>query len=246
MVVETRRILLVEDEKSIRSAVAAYLEREGYWVTPAEDGQIALDEFAKRRALRGRIYALHADHGGVGQRRRQFGNEVGRRPAIGVRKHDDIAAGMRAGADQQHGGTLIRDNNQRVVNNFVANIKADSRNQVSLQYASKYVQETIDQSDYHGYTDLIGLEGRHQRNLRQPLPQVHRALNTRSILRGVVRAPFECVALACQHVCCIVGSKRSSLYVDVAHVLNHSGLPVQLIVATGGAGDSEITGLLGP
>ncbi len=32
----------------------------------------------------------------------------------------------------------------------------------------------------------------------------------------------------------IVGSKRSSLYIDVAHVLNHSGLPVQLIVATGG------------
>ena len=42
-------ILLVEDEKSIRSAVAAYLEREGYWVTPAEDGQIALDEFAKHK-----------------------------------------------------------------------------------------------------------------------------------------------------------------------------------------------------
>lgn len=33
----------------------------------------------------------------------------------------------------------------------------------------------------------------------------------------------------------IVGSKRSSLYVEVAHVLNHSGLPVQLIVVTGGA-----------
>jgi two-component system, OmpR family, response regulator RegX3 len=49
MVVETRRILLVEDEKSIRSAVAAYLEREGYWVTPAEDGQVALDEFAKHK-----------------------------------------------------------------------------------------------------------------------------------------------------------------------------------------------------
>jgi 1,2-diacylglycerol 3-beta-galactosyltransferase len=32
----------------------------------------------------------------------------------------------------------------------------------------------------------------------------------------------------------IVGSKRSSLYVDVAHVLNHSGQPVQLIIATGG------------
>jgi two-component system response regulator RegX3 len=48
-VAETRRILLVEDEKTIREAVAAYLEREGYWVTPAEDGQAALDEFAKHR-----------------------------------------------------------------------------------------------------------------------------------------------------------------------------------------------------
>ncbi len=46
---ETRRILLVEDEKTIRDAVAAYLEREGYWVTPAEDGEVALDQFAKHR-----------------------------------------------------------------------------------------------------------------------------------------------------------------------------------------------------
>ena len=45
---ETRRILLVEDEKAIRDAVAAYLERENYWVTMAGDGQVALDEFAKR------------------------------------------------------------------------------------------------------------------------------------------------------------------------------------------------------
>jgi two-component system response regulator RegX3 len=49
MAAETRRILLVEDEKSIRNAVAAYLEREGYWVTPAEDGQIALEEFEKHK-----------------------------------------------------------------------------------------------------------------------------------------------------------------------------------------------------
>src|SRR5512140_2652514 len=49
MAAETRRILLVEDEKTIREAVAAYLEREGYWVTPAEDGEVALDEFAKHR-----------------------------------------------------------------------------------------------------------------------------------------------------------------------------------------------------
>ncbi len=46
---ETRRILLVEDEKTIREAVVAYLEREGYWVTPAEDGEVALEQFTKHR-----------------------------------------------------------------------------------------------------------------------------------------------------------------------------------------------------
>lgn len=43
----TRRILLVEDEKAIRDAVAAYLERENYWVTAVGDGQDALEEFSK-------------------------------------------------------------------------------------------------------------------------------------------------------------------------------------------------------
>ena len=44
---ETPRILLVEDEKAIRDAVAAYLKREGYWLTLAADGQEALEEFSK-------------------------------------------------------------------------------------------------------------------------------------------------------------------------------------------------------
>lgn len=43
---EARRILLAEDEKNIRDAVAAYLERAGYWVTPAADGQEAVDAFS--------------------------------------------------------------------------------------------------------------------------------------------------------------------------------------------------------
>jgi len=43
---ETRRVLLVEDEKSIRDAVVAYLEREGFWVTPANDGESALHAFS--------------------------------------------------------------------------------------------------------------------------------------------------------------------------------------------------------
>ncbi len=49
MVTEPRRILFVEDEKTIREAVSAYLEREGYWVTSAADGQEALEQFAKHR-----------------------------------------------------------------------------------------------------------------------------------------------------------------------------------------------------
>lgn len=42
-------ILLVEDEKGIREAVAAYLEKEGYWVTAVGDGKEALDEFGKHQ-----------------------------------------------------------------------------------------------------------------------------------------------------------------------------------------------------
>jgi DNA-binding response OmpR family regulator len=42
------RILVVEDEKAIRDAVCAYLEREGYLVVPVADGQEALDEFEKQ------------------------------------------------------------------------------------------------------------------------------------------------------------------------------------------------------
>jgi len=39
----------VEDEKAIRDAVCAYLEREGFWVTATADGQAALDEFEKHK-----------------------------------------------------------------------------------------------------------------------------------------------------------------------------------------------------
>ncbi|MCL2379172.1 MAG: response regulator transcription factor [Coriobacteriia bacterium] len=43
---KTKRVLLVEDEKNIRDAVAAYLEREGFWVTAAADGEAALHAFS--------------------------------------------------------------------------------------------------------------------------------------------------------------------------------------------------------
>ncbi|TLM79732.1 MAG: response regulator transcription factor [Actinobacteria bacterium] len=41
------RILLVEDERAIREAVEAYLERDGLWVTAVADGRAALEAFAK-------------------------------------------------------------------------------------------------------------------------------------------------------------------------------------------------------
>lgn len=44
---QTKRVLLVEDEKSIRDVVAAYLEREGLWVTQAADGEAAIELFGK-------------------------------------------------------------------------------------------------------------------------------------------------------------------------------------------------------
>jgi len=44
----TQRILLVEDERSIRDAVTAYLEREGYWVTPVADGAEALEQAGRK------------------------------------------------------------------------------------------------------------------------------------------------------------------------------------------------------
>ena len=47
MASDEKRILLVEDEKVIRDAVAAYLERENYIVRGVGDGQSAVEEFEK-------------------------------------------------------------------------------------------------------------------------------------------------------------------------------------------------------
>jgi uncharacterized repeat protein (TIGR01451 family) len=49
----------------------------------------------------------------------------------------------------------------RLVNNFNLNYKDGKKTQLSLQYGAKYVNDTIDDKDYRGYTDLIGLEGRY-------------------------------------------------------------------------------------
>ncbi|PKN13136.1 MAG: hypothetical protein CVU69_03825 [Deltaproteobacteria bacterium HGW-Deltaproteobacteria-4] len=63
--------------------------------------------------------------------------------------------------DKQQGGDFNYDN-WRLINNINANWKSHNRKtQLSLQYGAKYVNETIDEHDYSGYTDLTGLEGRY-------------------------------------------------------------------------------------
>lgn len=50
---------------------------------------------------------------------------------------------------------------RKLVNNINANYMPNRRLQIALQYGSKYVVDSIDGSDYKGYTDLIGTEIRY-------------------------------------------------------------------------------------
>ena len=52
-------------------------------------------------------------------------------------------------------------NGTKLVNNLNTNYMPSRRTQIALQYGAKYVLETIDGTDYKGYTDLIGAEIRH-------------------------------------------------------------------------------------
>jgi len=56
-------------------------------------------------------------------------------------------------------GTAFNTQNRRIVNNLSANFRPNKRSQLSLQYGAKYTLETIDGTNYSGYTDLMGLEG---------------------------------------------------------------------------------------
>ena len=51
--------------------------------------------------------------------------------------------------------------NWRLVNNLNANFRPNRQTQLSFQYGAKYVQENIDGRNYNSFTDLIGLEARH-------------------------------------------------------------------------------------
>jgi uncharacterized repeat protein (TIGR01451 family) len=55
-------------------------------------------------------------------------------------------------------GTL---NSAKLVNNLNANYMPNRHTQISFQYGSKYVLDTIESTNYKGYTDLIGTEMRY-------------------------------------------------------------------------------------
>ena len=63
-------------------------------------------------------------------------------------------------AEEEKGGQLDFDT-WRLVNNLNVNYKVEEKYQVSVQYGSKYVKDSIDGLDYKGYTDLKGLELRY-------------------------------------------------------------------------------------
>ncbi|MBW6512366.1 MAG: OmpA family protein [Desulfuromonadaceae bacterium] len=62
-------------------------------------------------------------------------------------------------AERQNDGNFTL-TNRRAINNLHLNVKPNRRTQLALRYGVKYVEETIDFRDYHGFTDLIGVEGR--------------------------------------------------------------------------------------
>lgn len=61
-------------------------------------------------------------------------------------------------------GAATSTQGKRIVNNLNANYRPDRQTQISIQYGAKYVLEKIDDKEYSGYTDLVGIEGRYDLN----------------------------------------------------------------------------------
>jgi hypothetical protein len=55
-------------------------------------------------------------------------------------------------------GDVFSSMSHRIVNNMNLNIKLDRATQLSFQYGSKYLLESIDKDDLAGYTDVLGVE----------------------------------------------------------------------------------------
>lgn len=58
-------------------------------------------------------------------------------------------------------GGLAETSTRKALNNFVVNYRRNLHSQISMNYGAKYVRQTFDDRYFSGYTDLLGLEYRH-------------------------------------------------------------------------------------
>jgi len=68
----------------------------------------------------------------------------------------------------------------KLINNIHANYMPSRRTQISMQYGAKYVLDTINNTDYKGYTDLIGTEVRHDMTKRWDIGAFASLMNSRN------------------------------------------------------------------
>ncbi|MFI5316305.1 MAG: carboxypeptidase-like regulatory domain-containing protein, partial [Myxococcota bacterium] len=59
---------------------------------------------------------------------------------------------------EQLNGDVFGSLSNRIVNNANLNVKLDRATQISFQYGAKYLLESIDKDNLHGYTDVAGVE----------------------------------------------------------------------------------------
>lgn len=64
--------------------------------------------------------------------------------------------------EERNGNLAARLFTRKLIANFNANWKASPRTQVAMQYSGKYVREMLGDTSHAGYTDLWGLEARHE------------------------------------------------------------------------------------
>jgi hypothetical protein len=94
-------------------------------------------------------------------------------------RYEEVSGGSALAGSGLFGNTSLvagRASTRRIINNFALNrvsrewtdqdrtgnlFRRYERNQLSFYYGAKYVQDSFDGVDYDGYTDLIGLEVRH-------------------------------------------------------------------------------------
>lgn len=81
--------------------------------------------------------------------------------------------------EDQSGGEFELES-RKVISNTNVNQKLDRKTEISYQYGLKYSRERIDGKMYDGYTDLVGLELRHDIKKKVDLSIYASILNTRS------------------------------------------------------------------